>query len=145
VLATDISPAAVALAEQNAAAHGVAERVRCRVADLLTPPDDCDEWRQCDVITANPPYVPDGEGVAEEVRHEPAVAVRGGKDGLDFIRRIVGGAGRFLPPGGSLVMEFGHGQADAVRDLIVAAGDFDEPRILRDHQGMERAARTEKR
>jgi release factor glutamine methyltransferase len=78
VLATDVSTAAVAIAAENAAAHGLGERVRCRTADLLTLPEDCADWRDSDVITANPPYVADGEPVAEEVKREPAVALRGG-------------------------------------------------------------------
>jgi release factor glutamine methyltransferase len=145
VLATDVSPAAVALAAENAAAHGLADRVRCRVADLLEVPDDCGDWREVDFLSANPPYVAEGEEVAEEVRHEPRVAVFAGVDGLEKLRELVRSAPRFLPAGGKLAMEFGEGQADAVRELIAATGAFDEPRILRDGQGIERTVVASRR
>ncbi len=140
VLATDISPAAVAVAAENAASNAVAERVRCRVADLLMLPPDCSDLKDFDVITGNPPYIAEGAPVAPEVQHEPEVALRGGKDGLVFLRRVIADAPAFLRPGGILTLEFGYDQADAVRDLIVATGSFAEPRILRDQQEIERAA-----
>ncbi|MHC4563667.1 MAG: peptide chain release factor N(5)-glutamine methyltransferase [Planctomycetota bacterium] len=140
VLATDVSEAAVVIAAENAAAHGLGERVHCRQADLLAVPADREDLSGFDVITANPPYVADGEEVAESVRHEPVGALRAGADGLDVIRPLIAAAPEYLAAGGALILEFGCGQADAVRDLIVAAGRFDEPRILKDHQGIERTA-----
>ncbi len=140
VLATDISAPAVVVATENAASNGVAERVRCRVADLLTLPDDCADLKDFDVITANPPYIAEGAPVAPEVLHEPTIALRGGKDGLVFLRRVIADAPKFLRAGGVLALEFGYDQADAVRDLLVANGSFAEPKVLRDHQEIERAA-----
>ena len=140
VLATDISPAAVAVAERNVADHGQAGRVRCMVGDLLTRPQG-DGWpERFDVITVNPPYVAAGDEVSPAVRHEPAMALYAGPDGLDAIRKIVVQAPDVLTGAGALIMEFGHTHADAVRDLIVAGGAFAEPRILRDHQNIERTA-----
>ena len=140
VLATDISAPAVAVAAENAAAHGVADRVECRVADLLLLPDDCAEMSPFDVITANPPYVADGDEVADCVRHEPAAALFAGKDGLDFLRPIIADAPKFLRHRGALILEFGLGQADAVRDMVTSGKAFAEPKILRDHQQIERCA-----
>jgi len=140
VLATDISPEAVAVATENAEAHGVSGRVRCRTADLTTLPGDCTGTARFDVITANPPYVADADEVGEEVKHEPRIALYAGADGLDAIRRLVARVGAYLAPGGLFAMEFGSGQAAAVRDLLVATGRFAEPRILTDHQGIERTA-----
>ncbi len=145
VLATDVSPAAVELAAGNAAAHGLAGRVRCRVADLLEVPDDCEDWRRVDFLSANAPYVAAGEAVDETVRHEPAVAVFAGGDGLEKIRPLIGSAGELLVAGGKLAMEFGEGQADAVRGLLAATGAFEEPRIVRDHQGMDRTVVASRR
>jgi len=139
VLATDISPSAIAMAEENAAVNKVADRVRCRVANLLTLPEDCADLKDFDVITANPPYVADNQMVTETVLHEPSIAVHAGPEGLDFIRPIVSDAPKFLAAGGILVMEYGYAQADDVRDLIVATGAFQEPRILKDVQGIERS------
>jgi len=145
VLATDISPTAVAVAQENAAANGVSDRVRCRVADLLMLPEDCPDLKDWDVITANPPYVALNQGITETVKHEPPVALWGGKDGLDLVRPLVASAGNLLRADGILAMEFGFGMADAVRDLIVATGQFAEPRILCDHQGIERSAVAQKK
>jgi len=144
VLATDISPRAIDVARQNVEMHNLAGRVRCRLADLLTVSDDCEDLKDFDVITANPPYVADGEAVGATVRYEPPVALRGGADGLDYVRPIVRDAPGILRPGGVLIMEFGYTHADAVRDLVMATGRFAEPKILRDLQGIERAvvART---
>jgi len=140
VLATDISPTAIEIAAENAAAHGLTGRVTCRQSNLLDLPADCEAWRQVDVLTANPPYVADGDEVAEDVRHEPRVALYAGPDGLGVVRPLLARAPETIAPGGILALEFSFSQADAVRDLIVAGGAFDEPRILRDHQGIERVA-----
>ena len=140
VLATDVSPAAVAVAERNVAWHGQAGRVTCMVADLLALPQADGLPERFDVITVNPPYVAAGDEVSPAVRHEPAMALYAGPDGLDAIRKIVVQAPDVLTGAGALIMEFGHTHADAVRDLIVAGGAFAEPRILRDHQNIERTA-----
>ena len=140
VLATDISGEAIAVAKQNAEAHSLAERVHCCVADLLTLPADAPMSGPFDVITANPPYVAEDDEVAPEVKHEPQLALIAAEGGLACIRKIVAAAASFIKPGGLLAMEFGCGQASDVRDLIVATGEFEEPRILRDHQEIERAA-----
>lgn len=140
ILATDLSPRAIEVAAQNVAAHDLGERVTCRQADLLALPADCGAWSQVDVLTANPPYVADGDDVAEDVHHEPREALYAGAEGLAVIRPLIEAAGGAIAPGGLLAMEFGIGQADAVRDLIVATGEFEEPRILRDHRNIERAA-----
>jgi release factor glutamine methyltransferase len=145
VLASDLSPAAAAVARRNVETHGLEDRVRVFVADLLGLPADWTGRPTFDVIMANPPYVPDAAEVAPEVLHEPAMALRGGADGLDFIRRIVRDAPPLLAPGGALVLEFGLDQAPAVRELLAAAGAFEEPRVLRDHQGIERSALALKR
>lgn len=145
VLATDISPEAVAVAAENAEAHRVGARVRCCMADLLDSPDAAADLAPFDVITANPPYVAEGDEVGETVKHEPRSALYAGDDGLVCIRRIIRDAPDRLVPGGILAMEFGYGQATEVRELIFARRAFDEPRILRDHQGIERAAVARRR
>ncbi len=140
VLATDISEPAVKVAAQNAALNKVDGRVRCRTADLLTLPEDCGDLKDFDVITANPPYIVAGQPIGESVKHEPALALYAGKEGFELISPIVAAAPKFLRPGGLLAMEFGMDQADGIRDLMLATGEFNEPKILLDHQGIERAA-----
>ena len=144
-LATDVSPAAVAVAAANARANGLGDRVTCRAADLLMLPDEVAGMAPFDVVTANPPYVADGDDVAESVKHEPRDALYAGADGLNVIRRLIPAAGAPLAGGGLLVMEFGRGQAEAVGNLIVSTGSFGEPRILRDHNDIERIVAALKR
>ena len=140
VLISDLSTEALAVAQQNVEALGVADRVRCCQADLLDLPAAHAEMKPFDVITANPPYIRAGETLAAVVEHEPKMALFGGADGLRFLRRIIDEAPALLAPGGVLVLEFGFDQGDDVRDLIVAQDRFDEPRILMDHQELERVA-----
>ena len=139
VLATDISAEALAVARGNGESLGVSDRVRFREAALLDRPADDGEPEAFDAITANPPYVADGDPLGESVAYEPQLALRAGADGLDCIRPIVECAHALLRPGGALILEFGYTQAGAVRDLLAAAGAYDEPKIIRDHHDIERA------
>jgi len=139
VLATDISAEALAVASRNGESLGVSDRVRFREAALLERPTGDVEPEAFDAITANPPYVADGDPIGESVAHEPELALRAGADGLDCIRPIVQCAHVLLRPGGALILEFGYTQAGAVRDLLAAAGAYDEPKIIRDHHDIERA------
>ncbi|MCP4375438.1 MAG: peptide chain release factor N(5)-glutamine methyltransferase, partial [bacterium] len=83
-LATDICPKAVAVAQINTETHNLTDRIRCRTADLANIPQDCGDLndQKFDVITANPPYVADGDTIAESVQHEPRGALYAGSDGL---------------------------------------------------------------
>ncbi len=132
--ATDISPAALAVAQRNAAAHGVGEHIAFACGDLFA---DIDPAVRFDVVASNPPYVADGAVLPAEVACEPAIALRAGHDGLDVIRRLLRTAPSRLRRGGWLVMEFGFGQAKAVRDLAAAAG-FDRVCTETDLAGIPR-------
>lgn len=131
----DISPAARAVAEENAAALEVADRVTFHTGDLLAPLAG-----QCyDAILSNPPYIPDGDiaALAPEVRlKEPRTALAGGKDGLDFYRRLTADAPALLKDGGFLAVEVGIHQAAPVATLAVPA--FSRTEILKDYAGIER-------
>lgn len=131
----DISPAARAVAEENAAALEVADRVTFHTGDLLAPLAG-----QCyDAILSNPPYIPDGDiaALAPEVRlKEPHTALAGGKDGLDFYRRLTADAPALLKDGGFLAVEVGIHQAAPVAAL--AAPSFSRTEILKDYAGIER-------
>lgn len=131
----DISPAARAVAEENAAALGASDRVTFHTGDLLAPLAG-----QCyDAILSNPPYIPDGDiaALAPEVRlKEPRTALAGGKDGLDFYRRLTADAPAHLKDGGFLAVEVGIHQAAPVATLAVPA--FSHTEILKDYAGIER-------
>jgi release factor glutamine methyltransferase len=118
--ASDISPAAAAVAAGNAQRLGAPVRVvACDLMDAIAP-------ASIDLIVSNPPYVPltQREGLQREVRDwEPHVALFGGQTGLEIYRRIVAGAPRVLRPGGWLVMELGFGCSDAVAEMLAAWSD----------------------
>ena len=130
----DISPAARAIAEENAAALEVADRVTFHTGDLLAPLAG-----SYDAILSNPPYIPDDDiaALAPEVRlKEPHTALAGGKDGLDFYRRLTADAPALLKDGGFLALEVGIHQAAPVAALAVPA--FSHTEILKDYAGIER-------
>lgn len=119
-IGTDINPGALALARQNAADLGVADRAQFIAADWF----DGLTGRH-DIIVSNPPYIASAEiaGLAPEVaRHDPLLALDGGADGLDAYRRIAAGAARFLAPGGALLVEIGYTQAEDVVDILRSGG-----------------------
>jgi release factor glutamine methyltransferase len=120
LVATELSPAAAALARRNAARNAVADRVEVREGDLFAPV----AGERFDLIAANPPYIASSviPTLSAEVRREPVIALDGGRDGLAFYDRICGAARDHLAPGGALVVEHGYDQADAVRARFVAAG-----------------------
>ena len=134
VAAGDISPLAAALARENAARCGVS--VDVRLGDLFAP----FRGETFDMIVSNPPYIPAGQlaGLQEEVRREPAQALDGGADGVDFYRRIIAEAPRYLAPGGWLLLEFGSDQAADVKALM--ARDFEEISVFADLDGHSRGA-----
>lgn len=122
VIAVDVSPAAAAVARDNARALGVAARVRVVAADLL----ECVRGLRADLIVSNPPYLPTAivPELEPEVRaHEPRLALDGGPDGLALIRRIAATARRCLMPSGALALETaGDAQAEAAAALLRGAG-----------------------
>ncbi len=139
VFAGDISPDAVALARENAARCNV--RVDVRPGDLFAP----FAGERFDVIVSNPPYIPVGElpGLQAEVQREPALALDGGPDGLDFYRRIAAEAPAHLTPGGWLLLEIGSDQAAAVTALL--ASDFEDISVYGDLNGLDRAVAGRRR
>ncbi len=122
VYATDRSPAALVVAARNARRVGVAERVTLLEGDLCEPLARA--GIRIDLVVSNPPYVADGDlpTLQTEVRHEPPLALRGGRDGLDVYRRILAQVGGVAAEGGSLVVELGFGQSGLARRLAEAAG-----------------------
>ena len=132
VTATDVSPDALAVAKRNAAKHGVADRMTFLQGDLFAPLPSGSAF---DLIVSNPPYIAQGEfaDLAPDVRdHEPRLALDGGPDGLAFYRRIANGVGPLLKPGGSLLLEIGWKQADAVQALLAERPELDLGPTLKD-------------
>jgi release factor glutamine methyltransferase len=127
----DASPAALAVAERNARALGVADRAELCLGDWLDGVTG-----RFDLILANPPYLAAAEmaKLLPEVRAEPTCALEAGPDGLDAYRRIAANAAKALAPGGVLLVEIGPTQADPVSRVMEAGGlsrigerrDFDD-------------------
>lgn len=114
VYGIDISPAALAVARRNTERHGVGERIRFIVGDLLDRRPG-----PVDLIVSNPPYVSADEwaSLPPSVRdHEPRLALDGGPDGLEVIRRLIAQSQGLLEPGGVLLIEIGAAQGDAARE-----------------------------
>lgn len=108
--AVDVSADALAVAQSNIELHGLGDRVHALRSDLLSqvPPD-----RRYDLIVCNPPYVNEQsmKALPPEYRHEPRLALAGGADGMDLVRRILADAPPLMAPEGLLVLEIGHERA----------------------------------
>ena len=142
ITATDLSQSALAVARENAAKNGVAERIRFLHGDLLAPV----AGERFEIIASNPPYVPDSDRalIAVEVReYEPALALFGGEDGLDVYRRLIPAAYAALVPGGSIALEIGFTQAEAIEGLLAASG-FQNIEFTPDLQGIPRVASAQR-
>jgi release factor glutamine methyltransferase len=140
IVATDISPGACALAEENAEAHGMGGRIQFVMGNLFPPREG-----PFGLICSNPPYIPT-EGVlrlAPEVRdYEPLTALDGGVDGLRFFREIAQGAPAFLARGGWILLEMGEGQAPQVRAILQERG-FAHIDLIQDYAGIKRVIRAQ--
>jgi len=133
-IASDASLAAVTIARRNAERHGVGARIAFRHTECVPPDNDVE------MIVSNPPYIPelDRSTLAPEVRqYEPDLALFGGKDGLDFYRRLFRDVPGDLRESGRMIVEVGYDQAPRVKAMA-------NPRFwrfehsARDLQGIER-------
>lgn len=136
VIASDISADALAVARTNALRLGAVWNVAFRQGDLFAIAGQT----PYDLITANPPYVTEDEmgEVTPDIRdHEPHLALVGGRDGLDVVRRIAAQAARHLAPGGVIAVEVGCTQTVATASLLEAGG-LSEVRVDKDLGGRPR-------
>ncbi len=151
VVATDISPDALAVARINIEAHELADRV-----DLLEG-DGLDALRQHPVagrarslryLCSNPPYIPDDEWDAVEPNvkdHEPTLALRGGPDGMDLVRPLIANGPAFLEQTGLLLVELAAARAPDALALAEAHPDLTNARILKDSDGLPRVLVAERK
>jgi release factor glutamine methyltransferase len=122
LVALDVSPEALAAAQQNAAKNNVNDRIEFRQGDGFAA---LMSGEQFDLIISNPPYIASAEieTLQPEVRdHDPRGALDGGADGLDFYRHLAVEAGQFLKPEGKIMLEFGEGQAEKIGGIFAAQG-----------------------
>ena len=160
VVATDISKAAIGVANENAEALGVFARVEFLEGDLYAalagrkPEEKLKEEHSLpgdsfegafDFILSNPPYVSTMEykGLSPEIReYEPKEALIAGPDGLKFIKRIIKDAAGWLRPGGTLMIEIGFDHAKAVKALTREAGSFKAIKLVADLSGIDRVVKA---
>lgn len=145
VIATDISAAALAIARENAATHGVADRIDFREGDLLEPL--CAGGQRFHFVISNPPYIPDDEWekVAPNVKeHEPTSALRGGMDGMDFIRPLLQGAAPLMADPGQLLIEIAASRSKQVLALAKETEGLTNAAILADHEALPRVLVADK-
>ncbi len=139
VSASDISRDALAVARGNAEKLGA--DVHFFASDLLEKAQG-----PYDLIVSNPPYISDAEYAAIDAgvrEQEPALALRGGADGLTFYRRIAQQAPKYLAEGGQLALEIGYEQGEAVCRLLAEQG-FDRIELAKDYAGLDRMVFAEK-
>lgn len=142
VVATDLSPDALAIARANAARHGVAN-IRFELGDWFAAvPGD----GRFDLIVSNPPYIAEQDPhlAQGDLRFEPSLALSSGPTGLDALTAIADGARRRLKPGGRLLLEHGYDQADNLA-AILAGFDYGDIAHAQDLQGHRRATHARRR
>lgn len=137
VIATDIRADALEVARANAKTYGVEDRMEFRQGDLLAPLTGM----RLRYLVSNPPYIPDHEWDAVEPNvknYEPTHALRGGHDGLDFIRPLIATGHQFLEHPGQIVIEIAASQKQAVLELMRHNTAFENATVLADHEGLPR-------
>lgn len=138
VTGVDISPAALAIAQDNAETLGVIERTTWREGDLFQPLASDNRF---DLIVSNPPYIRDDELAtldADVRQYEPRLALAGGTDGLDLVLRLLSEAPLWLKPGGTLLLEIDPQQFPAVNVIAAQTTAYQEVRAIKDLNGQPR-------
>ena len=140
VTASDISEAAIGIAEENARSMRV--KIKFVRGDMFVP----HKGRKFDMIVTNPPYIKSNmiSILQEEVKsHEPLNALDGGRDGLDFYRIIVDEAAEYLKKDGFLFMEIGHDQGEDLRKMLKDSGEYTPAEVIKDLPGRDRVVKCQ--
>lgn len=148
ITATEISPAAIAVARRNIERLGLAGRVIAQEGDLFEPLSRMVDAQPFNLIVSNPPYIPTAqiETLDRSVRdYEPIRALDGGADGLDFHRRILAEAPARLLPGGRVYLEIAFDQGPPAQQLATGVEAFEDVRILKDFVGRDRVLTAKRR
>jgi release factor glutamine methyltransferase len=142
IVATDISPAALAIARENAGTHGVDAMIEFLEGDLFAP---LTSGSRFDIIASNPPYIPSAEIDtldAEVSKHEPRLALDGGLTGFDVINRLIATAPQFASSGALFLMELSPEQADTACQRLTDAGAYTDITVAKDLAGRPRVAKA---
>ena len=140
VLGVDISTDALRIALDNVTRLGINNRAIFRKSDLF---DKVREGELFDLIISNPPYIPIGTKLSDEVMHEPCIALFANENGLEFYRKIIAKAPDYLVEDGFLMFELGIDEALSVKEMMEK--DFVNIEILKDLAGIDRVILGQKR
>ncbi|KQC10042.1 MAG: hypothetical protein APR62_02230 [Smithella sp. SDB] len=143
ITATDISEAALKLAQRNAENLGFKERIAFRQGDLFEPVNDT-----FDIIVCNPPYISTGdyETLSSGVKnYEPAIALLAGKDGTEFYERLIYQAKNYLEKNGWLLMEIGAKQEQGIYKIIGQSGFYESVETRKDYAGWPRVVKARRK
>ena len=132
IMATDISAAALAIATENAAKHGVQDLITFADGDLFAAISSDSRF---DIIASNPPYIPTAEIAtldAEVAKHEPLLALDGGASGFVVMDRLIAAAPDYASPNALFLMELSPEQADTATEKLNATGKYRDVTVCRD-------------
>ena len=143
IYASDISKKALEIAKKNARKNKVEDKIKFIESNLF---ENIDEIK-FDIIISNPPYIKTNiiHTLSKEVKREPMIALDGGKDGLNFYRKIINEASTFLKNKGYLCLEIGFDQKEAVIDLIDKTNEYDKIYSKKDLAGNDRIVIAKRR
>jgi len=147
LIATDLSSRSLDVARQNAVRHSAEERIIWLEGNLLGALAGQRLEGQVDVIVSNPPYIAEADWATlqPEVRlFEPRGALIAGPKGTELHERLLREAGRYLSPGGALILEIGAGQARAIRQIVEQLSGYRFHRLVYDEAGLERVVIVER-
>ena len=138
ITSSDISDFALNIAKENAAKHSVADRIEFVKADLFSMPQKYEAG--FDIIVCNPPYIAyaDIKYLAKEISQEPMQALAGGKDGMDFYRRIIKYSPGFLKNNGIIILEIGDSNSLEIEEVIRNSDVFSVIEFSDDLNGIRR-------
>ncbi len=144
--ASDCSINTIKVAKNNAKKNNLDEKVSFFTGDWLSPLND---KKICfDMIISNPPYIPTGDiaGLQPEIcEYEPRAAIDGNKDGLSSLKHIICSAHNLLRQNGTLVLEIGHDQRDAVSRIIESCGQYENMSFSKDYSRYDRVVQMSKK
>lgn len=141
ILAVDISDKALECCTRNIFKHGLQHRVKAVKSNLFEDLTRTELTNNIDMIVSNPPYIPtiDIESLSANVKdYEPILALDGGKDGLDFYKRITHDAVGYLKSGGILAFEIGYNQGRVIMNIIKESGSYYDLECYKDLAGLDR-------
>ena len=135
ILASDISPGAVAIAQKNADRYDLQDRITLSCGDMFDHFDEEDFRETIDIVVSNPPYIPTSsiEKMDSAItEHEPILALDAGSYGMDIFRKLISGSVPFLKKKGVLIFEIGAGQEKLVDMLFKKSNSFENVRHIDD-------------